>query len=66
MAIAEGLGLALGGVRVAREVGASSPAPMGEMRMRVAADEATPVIAPQLQVSGEVEVTFELVGGPRP
>ncbi len=66
MAIAEGLGLALGGVRVAREVGASSPAPMGEMRMRVAADEATPVIAPQLHVSGEVEVTFELVGGPRP
>lgn len=66
-AIAEGLGLGLGPVRIAREVGASTPSPPGEMRMRAAAsDAATPVVAPQLRVTGEVEVTFELVGGPRP
>ena len=66
-AIAEGLGLGLGPVRIAREVGSSPPAPMGEMRLRTAAaDAATPVVPPQLHVSGEVEVTFELAGGPRP
>lgn len=66
-AIADGLGLALGAVRSAREMGAPGPAPLGEMRMRASADagSSTPVLPPQLRIAGDVEVSFELVSGPR-
>lgn len=65
-AIAEGLGASLGRVRLAREIGRSMPAPVGEFAMRTMAAEPTPVVPPQLRVAGEVEVTFELVSGARP
>lgn len=66
-AIADGLGLTLGAVRSAREMGAPGPSPLGEMRMRASADagSATSVVPPQLRIAGDVEVSFELVSGPR-
>ncbi|MCC6641909.1 MAG: SIMPL domain-containing protein [Deltaproteobacteria bacterium] len=67
-AIAEGLGLALGPARAAREVGgAPSPRPFDLQRRSVAeATAQTEVLAPELRLTGEVEVSFELVSGPKP
>jgi hypothetical protein len=67
-AMAEGLGVTLGPVQVVRELGAAAPLPAGELRMKAAladAPAATPLLPPQLRVTGEVEVSFELASGPR-
>jgi hypothetical protein len=65
-AVADGLGLALGPVRSARELGAPQATPMADYRMKAAAaPAATEVVTPQLVIHGEVEVSFELSTGPR-
>ncbi len=67
-AMAEGLGAALGPLRAIREVGGPPPRPMGEMRMQAAAADAAPpteLIPPQLRITGDVEVSFELAPGSR-
>ena len=68
-AIAEGLGLALGPVRAARELGAQPPpAQPFDLQRKAVADFAaqTEVLAPELRVMAEVEVSFELATGPKP
>lgn len=67
-AMAEGLGLGLGPVHAVRELGAAMPRPERAMEMKALARDAEPtqVLPPQLHVRGEVEVSFELAGAPRP
>lgn len=66
-AMADGLGLTLGAVRNVREAGAALPLPPEPRFKAMAADAeaATQVLPPQLRFGGEVEVSFELSGGPR-
>lgn len=67
-AIADGLGLGLGPVRAAREMGVPPQPRPFDLQRRAVADTAaqTEVIAPELEITGEVEVSFELAGGPKP
>jgi hypothetical protein len=68
-AMADGLGLTLGAVRSIHEGGAPPMRPLeAERRFKAMAAEApvqTQVLPPQLRFNGEVEVSFELSGGPR-
>ena len=67
-AMAEGLGLTLGPVHAARELGMPPPRQQRDVQMKAMSGggpEGTEVLPPQLRVQGEVEVSFELAPGPR-
>lgn len=66
-AMAEGLGLNLGPVHSARELGVPPPRQQRDLQMKAMAGgpPETEIFPPQLRVEAEVEVSFELAPGPR-